>query len=120
MKKSYKGFPFYLLVIMVVFAVAQMFNSTMNGQNGARIEYSEMLEFISKGAIEQVAIQEDTVYARMAGSSIPQERFSAEAYDFVTLADADTFVKTCRQLAAAREGKDASAVSELELGFTLS
>ncbi|MBR4039397.1 MAG: AAA family ATPase, partial [Clostridia bacterium] len=91
----------------------------MNGQTGTRIEYSEMLEFISKGAIEQVAVQENTVYARMAGSSIPKERFSAEAYDFVTLADADTFVDTCRRLAAAREGKDVSEVSELELGFTL-
>jgi len=119
LKKSYKGFPFYLLIIMVVFAVAQMFTSSMNEQVGARIEYSEMLEFISQGAIEQVAIQEDTVYARMAGSSIPQERFSTEAYDFVTLASADTFVDTCRQLAAAREGRPVSEISELDLGFEL-
>ncbi|MBE5799582.1 MAG: ATP-dependent zinc metalloprotease FtsH [Clostridiales bacterium] len=104
---------------MVVFAVAQMFTSSMNEQVGARIEYSEMLEFISQGAIEQVAIQEDTVYARMAGSSIPQERFSTEAYDFVTLASADTFVDTCRQLAAAREGRPVSEISELDLGFEL-
>ena len=119
MKKSYKGFPLYLLIIMVVFAVAQMFTSSMNQQIGARIEYSEMLSHVQKGAIEQVAIQEDTIYARMAGSRIPEDAFSSEAYDFVALGNADTFVDTCRQLAAARENKAVSEVSELDLGFDL-
>ena len=120
MKKSYKGFPLYLLIIMVVFAVAQMFTSTMSTQTGARIEYSELLEHIREGAIEQIAVQEDIVFARMVGSSIPQERFSAEMYDFMTLADSDTFVDACRQLAAAREGKAPGEISDLELGFQLS
>ncbi|MBQ7887483.1 MAG: ATP-dependent metallopeptidase FtsH/Yme1/Tma family protein, partial [Clostridia bacterium] len=119
MKKSYKGFPLYLLIIMVVFAVAQMFTASMNEQVGARIEYSEMLSHIQAGAIEQVAVQEDTIYARMASSSIPEDMFSAEAYDFVALGNADTFVDTCRQLAAAREGKQVSEISELDLGFEL-
>ena len=119
MKKSYKGFPLYLLIIMVVFAVAQMFTNSMSSQYGARIEYSEMLEFISQGAIEQVAIQEDTVYARITGSKIPADKFSAEAYDYVTLANSETFVDTCRQLAAMDAGKDASEVSELDLGFKI-
>ena len=43
MKKSYKGFPVYLLIILVVFAVAQMFTSSMTSQAGVRIEYSELL-----------------------------------------------------------------------------
>ena len=119
MKKSYKGFPLYLLIIMVVFAVAQMFTSSMSGQTGARIEYSEMLSHIRSGAIEQVAVQEDTIYARMASSSIPKEQFSSEAYDFVAMGNADTFVDTCRQLAAAREGKPIGEVTELDLGFEL-
>ena len=119
MKKSYKGFPLYLLMIMVVFAVARMFTSSLGQQTGARIEYSEMLSHIQSGAIEQVAVQEDTIYARMAGSSIPEDMFSSEAYDFVALGNADTFVDTCRQLAAVREGKPAAEITELELGFEL-
>ncbi|MBR5302780.1 MAG: ATP-dependent metallopeptidase FtsH/Yme1/Tma family protein, partial [Clostridia bacterium] len=119
MKKSYKGFPFYLLVLMVVFAVAQMFTSSMARQQGARIEYSELLSHIQSGAIEQVAVQEDTIYARIAGSSIPEGGLSAESYDFVALGNADTFVDTCRQLAAAREGRQPAEISELELGFEL-
>jgi len=119
LKKSYKGFPFYLLIIMLVFTVAQMFTRTMSDQYGERIEYTEMLQHISRGAIEQVAVQEDTVYARLVSSSIPRERFSTEAYDFVALGNADTFIDSCRQLAAAREGKDLGEVTELDLGFEL-
>ena len=119
MKKSYKGFPMYLLIIMVVFAVAQMFSGTMNSQAGARIEYSEMLAHIEKGVIEQVAIQDDVVYARISGSSIPAEAFSTEAYDFVARADGDTFIDTCRRLAARRAGEPLENISELELGFEL-
>ncbi|MBQ8616834.1 MAG: AAA family ATPase, partial [Clostridia bacterium] len=78
-----------------------------------------MLSHIQSGAIEQVAVQEDTIYARMAGSSIPEDMFSSEAYDFVALGNADTFVDTCRQLAAVREGKPAAEITELELGFEL-
>ena len=119
MKKSYKGFPFYLLIIMVVFAVAQMFSSSMNSMTGTRIEYSELLSYIEQGVIEQAAIQEDTVYARISGSSIPEDMFSTEAYDFVAMASADTFVDTCRQLAARREGVALEEISELDLGFEL-
>ena len=46
MKKSYKGFPAYLLIILVVFAVAQMFTTSMTRQTGTRIEYSELLGYI--------------------------------------------------------------------------
>ena len=119
MKKSYRGFPMYLLIIMAVFAVAQMFTGTMNSQMGARIEYSEMLSYIEQGVIEQVAIQEDVVYARISGSSIPAEAFSTEAYDFVARADGDTFIDTCRRLAARHTGEPLENISDLELGFEL-
>ena len=73
MKKSNRGFPLYLLMIMVVFAVWQMFTSSMNEQVGARIEYSEMLSHIQAGAIEQVAVREDTIFARIVDSRIPED-----------------------------------------------
>ncbi len=119
MKKSYKGFPAYLLIILVVFAVAQMFTTSMTRQTGTRIEYSELLGYIEQGVIEQAAIQEDTVYARMRGSSIPKAQFSATAYDFVACVSSDTFVDTCRQLASRRTGEPVENISELDLGFEL-
>ena len=119
MKKSYKGFPLYGLIILCVFMAWQMFTTTAGGHHGTTIEYSKMLEYIEQGTIAQVAIQSDTVYARMAGSSIPEDQFSESAYDFTTLASGDTFVDTCRRLAARKAGVAVDEISELDLGFEL-
>ena len=119
MKKSYRSFPIYLLIILAVFAAAQMFTASAGRQTGERVEYSELLAYIEEGKIEQAALQEDTIYARVKGSSIPEERFSPEAYDLVAYGSGDTFVDSCRQLAARREGVPENQISELDLGFEL-
>ena len=49
MKKSYKGFPVYLFIVLGVMMTAQMFTSMMNPQRGSRIKYSEMLSYIEQG-----------------------------------------------------------------------
>jgi len=120
LKKSYKGFPVYLFIVLGVMMTAQLFTSMMNPQQGSSIKYSELLGYIEQGVISHVAVQRDTVYARMSDSAIPEKAFSAEAYDFVADADGDTFVSACRQLAASRDGVTADEVSDLELGFELS
>ena len=106
-------------MILIVLFAAQMFMNSMTGYHGVHIDYSELLEHIEKGEIAQVAVQQDTVYARSVGSRIPEESFSAEAYDYVAQASADTFVDTCRQLAARREGVSPQEITEMELGFEL-
>ncbi len=120
MKKSYKGFPVYLFIVLGVMMTAQMFTSMMNPQRGSRIKYSEMLSYIEQGVISHVAVRQDTVYARVSDSSISVEAFSPEAYDFVADADGDTFVSACRQIAAGRENVSTEEISDLELGFELS
>ena len=117
MKKSYKGFSLYALIILSVLIVTLMFTSSMSGEKGKKIEYSEMLASIEKGEIAQVALQEDVVYARLAQSTIPEARFSPEAYDYAAHVSADTFVDACRRLAAKREGVSADEITDLELGI---
>ena len=119
MKKSYRGFPIYALIILAVLMAWQMFSTMLGGKTGARIEYSRMLEYIEQGVISHIALEEDTIYARSAASSIPKEQFSSKMYDFVALGDRDTFVDTCRQLVARKKGVSPEAVSELDLGFDL-
>ena len=119
MKKSYRGFPIYALLILAVLMAWQMFSTMLGGKTGARIEYSRMLEYIEQGVISHIALEEDTIYARAAASSIPEEQFSSKMYDFVALGDRDTFVDTCRQLVARKRGVPPESVSELELGFEL-
>ena len=120
MKKSYKGFPIYALVILAVLIVAQLFSQSMTSRRGVTIEYSRLLTMIEEEKVEQVALQGSTAYVLVRGSSIPASAFSAEAYDYDTTVSRDTFVTTCRQLAAAREGQPVEEITELDLGFTLS
>ena len=119
MKKSYKGFPVYALIIVGVLIAAQLFSQSLTTQRGATIEYSKLLQYIDEGVIAQVALQEDTAYARQKGSSISEAAFSPEAYDYVATVNRDTFVETCRQMAAMRTGEPIESITELDLGFEL-
>ena len=73
MKKSYKGFPAYLFIVFGVMMASQLFTSMMNPNRGSKIGYSEMLAYIEQGVISHVAVEQDTVYARMSESKIPEE-----------------------------------------------
>ena len=119
MKKSYRGFPIYGIIILVVLIVSQLFTSSMMTQRGVSIEAARMLEYIEQGAVDRVALQGDVVYAHLTSSTLPADALSAEAYDFTAVVDGDTFVDTCRQLAANRNGVPLDSVTELDLGFEL-
>ena len=119
MKKSYKGFPIYALIILGVLIAAQMFSSSMVSERGATIEAAKMFEYIQQGVIDRVALQEDTVYAHTASSTLPAEYLSEESYDFKAVVDGDTFVEACRQIAAKKNNVALDQVTELDLGFEM-
>ena len=100
MKKSYKGFPIYALIIIGVLIAAQLFSSSFSSQRGQRIEAAKLFEYIDSGVIDAVALEDDVAYAHMKASNIPLSAFSNSAYDFSAIISRDTFVETCRQLAA--------------------
>ncbi|HIS94496.1 MAG TPA: hypothetical protein IAC19_01840, partial [Candidatus Ventricola gallistercoris] len=118
MKKSYKGFPIYLLIILGVFIVAQLFSSSFNDQQGEQIDAGTLLTYIDEGHIDAVALQDGVAYARQNASTIPDGALSSSMYDFCAVVS-DTFVETCRQLAARRLGVPLDEVTELDLGFKL-
>ena len=70
--------------------------------------------------IDAVALEDDVAYAHMKASNIPLSAFSNSAYDFSAIISRDTFVETCRQLAARKAGTTADNVTEIDLGFDLS
>ena len=120
MKKSYKGFPIYALIIIGVLIAAQLFSSSFSSQRGQRIEAAKLFEYIDSGVIDAVALEDDVAYAHMKASNIPLSAFSNSAYDFSAIISRDTFVETCRQLAARKAGMTADDVTEIDLGFDLS
>ena len=119
MKKSYKGFPIYALIILGVLIAAQIFANSAKDQRGVQIESSKMLSYIEQGAFDAVGVQGDTVYGHLSSSTIPLEYFSTDAYDFSAVVDGDTFVTTCRQIAAKEAGVPLDSITELDLGYTL-
>ena len=108
-----------MVLILSVFLAAQMFTGSLLGESGTEVEYAQLLSMIEKGEIAQIALEEDTVYARAEGSKISEKQFSKNAYDYVAQGDRDTFVDTCRQLAARGRGVAAETITELDLGFEL-
>ena len=120
MKKSYRGFPIpVLLIILGVLIAAQLFSSSLTDRRGARIESAKLLEYIEQGAFDAVGLEGNTAYAHLTASTIPLEYFSTDAYDFSAVVDGDTFVTTCRQLAAKKTGIPLDGVTELDLGYEL-
>ena len=119
MKKSYKGFPVYALIILAVLLAAQLFGGSARTQRGARIEYSKLLEYVEQGAFDMVAVQEDIAYAHMTSSTIAREYFSVDAYDFSAVIDSDSFVDSCRRVIAERDGVSPESITDRELGFEL-
>ena len=119
MKKSYKGFPMYLIVILALMLVTQLFFNSSVSNRGPQIEYSEMLGYIERGEVDRVALQEDVAYIRLGTSKIPAELFSDSAYDYSAIISRDTFVNTCRSLSARRAGVAAEEITEIDLGFEL-
>ena len=119
MKKSYKGFPIYALIIIGVLIAAQLFSSSFGSQRGQRIEVSELYQYIESGDVDAVALENNTAYAHAKLSSIPLASFSNTAYDYSAVISRDTFVDTCRQLAARQTGRSMDEITELDLGFDL-
>ena len=119
MKKSYRGFPLYGLIILGVLIAAQLFTSTVGVERGETVDAAVMYGYIEQGVIDRVALQGDKVYAHMTASTLPADYLSSEAYDFAARVDGDTFVDTCRRIAAKRDGAALDAVTELDLGFEL-
>ena len=101
-----------------MFIVAQLFSSSFNDQRGEQIDAGTLLTYIDEGHIDAVALQDGVAYARQNASTIPDGALSSSMYDFCAVVS-DTFVETCRQLAARRLGVPLDEVTELDLGFKL-
>ena len=57
MKKSYKGFPIYALIIIGVLIATQLFSSSFSSQRGQKIEAAKLFEYIDSGVIDAVALE---------------------------------------------------------------
>ena len=119
MKKNPMQGPFKYLLLLVLLAVIAFALSNQNGNISNEKSYSELLTMIEEGQIEQVAIQSNTLVARLVDSKVPQDAFPSR-YDInVQLPSTDTFYTNVNAIYADKLGKDASAVTPRDYDFTI-
>ena len=119
-KKSFLRGPLIWLVILVlVVLMSQMLTLPLETEN-KEISYSEFLELVKNERISQLVVSEYDAYGLYKDSTIAQSSFP-DKYDFTLQIpnDVASFHNDLRQIVAAKKGVDASTVTALDYGFTL-
>ena len=118
MKKSYRGFALYAVIILAIIVISQLFGA-MGQPRSVEIDYNTLLEYIEKDEISAVAIMNDTLVGLMRATRIAQMDFPNKAYDFETTIDRENFFSTVKQIYADKLGKPVDQVSERDFAFTV-
>ena len=108
----------YIVMISVFLLIALLLNSGAGGQINKRIEYPQLLNMIEKGEVARVAIRGTTLVGVRNNTSVTENAFPENDYDFETTIGGD-FLETVRQMKAVQEGKSPDAVSVHDLDFTV-
>ena len=119
LKKSYRGFPVYAIIFLMLLLGSQAFLFGASDMRGVDIEAGKLLSYIQQGQVKRVALQGDTAYVQMNASKVRDELFSENAYDYKATVDGDAFADACRQIIAKDTGAVLDSVTQLELGFEL-
>ncbi len=114
-----RGAGFWLIALVLVVVMAQMVMLPDKTEN-KEISYSDFLGLVRDGKISQLMVSEYNAYGLYKDSSIPASSFPAK-YDFTLQIpnDVASFHNDVKQVVAARDGVDASQVTALDYGFTL-
>ena len=119
-KKGFmRGAGFWLIALVLVVVMAQMVMLPAKTEN-KEISYSDFLGLVRDGKISQLMVSEYNAYGLYKDSSVPASSFPAK-YDFTLQIpnDVASFHNDVKQVVAARDGVDASQVTALDYGFTL-
>ena len=114
-----RGAGFWLIALVLVVVMAQMVMLPAKTEN-KEISYSDFLGLVRDGKISQLMVSEYNAYGLYKDSSVPASSFPAK-YDFTLQIpnDVASFHNDVKQVVAARDGVDASQVTALDYGFTL-
>ena len=119
-KKSIFRGPLIWLVILVLVVVMSQMLALPAQTESKEISYSEFLELVKNERIEQLVVSEYDAYGLYRDSTIAKSSFP-DKYDFTLQIpnDVASFHNDLRQIVAAKKGVDASTVTALDYGFTL-
>ena len=118
MKKSYRGFVVYAVIIIAILLLSQLFAS-MGQQKSETIRYSQLIEYVENDQISAIAMTGDALVGLMRNSKIAEADFPSSAYDFKTTVDRENFFDTTKKIYAQKLGKSVDEVSEQDFDFTI-
>ena len=108
----------YAVILCVIMVMGVMMSRNTQQAPSRRIEYPQLLEYLSEDEVQAVALQDQTLWGLKRDTSIPSSGFPQGGYDFETTVGED-FLLTARQMVAAEKGVDVDTVSVQDLAFTV-
>ena len=117
MKKFLRGPGIYIILIILVLLVANVF--TFSGAKQQQLTYSEFLDLAKKDNVASVVIQDNKLWGLKKNSSIDAEDFPS-SYDFEAYIPSNEIFDTdMKKIAANLLNRDVAEVSAEDFGFDL-
>ncbi len=117
MKRPYRGFTVYAVILLAVLILMQVF-SMLTPQQTTTISYNELMHLVETDSIQSIAIMNSQLVGLRKGSRIDPARFPQQ-YDFDCNVDRTNFFASVRIIRAEKLGKPVEEVSDTDLGFTI-
>lgn len=117
MKKFLRGPGIYIILIVLVLLVANVF--TLTGATQQQLTYSEFLDLAKKDNISSIVVQDNKLWGLKKNSSIDAEDFPS-SYDFETyIPSNEIFDADMKKITADLLNRNVSEVSAEDFGFDL-
>lgn len=117
MKRPFRGFTVYAVILIAVLVLSQAFTLLSAPQN-LTITYSKLMDMVKNQQIQSIAIMNNQLVGLEKGSKYSLENFPSR-YDFECNVDRENFFTSVRIIRAEQLGKPVDEVSDSDLGFTI-
>ncbi len=117
MKRPFRGFAVYAVILLAVIILSQVF-SLLTPSESTAISYNELLTLVENDAIASVAILGNQLVGLLKTSTIPPSDFPSR-YDFECSVDRENFFASVRIARSKILGKPVDEISDSDFGFTI-
>lgn len=115
MKRPFRGFTVYIVILLAVLIFSQVF-TLLTPRDSTTISYNELMDMVDKDGIMSIAIMGNQLVGLRRGSTITD---FPSRYDFDTVVDRENFFSSVRIKRAEKLNKPVEQISDSDLGFTV-
>ncbi|MGI6199533.1 MAG: ATP-dependent zinc metalloprotease FtsH [Christensenellales bacterium] len=118
MKKFLRGPGFYILVLLLIVLMVQLFGSASN-QEDRMISYDELMTLVKEGSVKEVLVTDRyLVGLKASDSAVKDDKLFPKQYDFsVDIPSRELFYLDLKAIKGAGDLNAADASSTLDFGF---